>query len=178
MVDSDYRFPFLSARVVGSRHDFSAHSVSGLGTLTRERKLPYPFWIAGDQAYICAMSLIFPYPISECGPVKSEFKLCLSSYREHIEQAFGQLVARWSCLKKVLLFDLRKTVRIITVCMKLHNICLDTNDLDFTSHKLPQDKHEIQEEAIDWVSAFRRTDNTTTGTVCQCNSNNFTSMRG
>lgn len=117
----------------------------------------------------------FSYPISECSSIERDFIFCLSSYRVHIEQASGQLEARWSCLKKILRFDLRKTVRIIKVRMKLHNFCLDPNDVDFTSHMSPQDKHEIREEANNWVCAFHRTENTTTETVEQVNANKFTS---
>lgn len=177
LCDAEYRFLSFSARVVGSTHDSLAHSVSGLGEHMSGGRLPYPFWIAGDEAYTCTRSLIVPYSISDCGPAESNFNFCLSSYRVHIEQAFGQLVARWGTLKKGVRFDLTKNVRTIKVCMKLHNLCLDYYDRDFTSHMHETDQTSILEEAQDWVQAFRRSGSNTLSSNASVGYETFTSSR-
>lgn len=177
LVDSDYRFRSFSARVVGSSHDSLAHTVSGLGAFIREGKLPYPFWIVGDEAYICTDSLIVPYPISACGPVESDFNFCLSSYRVHVEQAFGQLVSRWLCLKNILRYKLHRTVQVIKLCMKLHNFCIDCHDSDIASHMDPKTREEILQEAKEWVDAFRRRRDTTARTVDSRGGSDFSSVQ-
>lgn len=83
-MDAEYRIRVSSARTVGSTHDSLAHTVSNLGAYLREGRLPHPFYIVGDEAYICTNSLIVPYPVSVSGPLEKCFNFFLSSYRVHV----------------------------------------------------------------------------------------------
>lgn len=111
----------MSARCFGSANDALAHAVSSLASFLEEGVLGFLFWIFGDEAYACSEWLITSYPISQCDQEKSNFNFFLSSYRVHVEQAFGQLVARWRILKEPLSFSVSKKSRLVALCMKLHN---------------------------------------------------------
>lgn len=57
------------------------------------------------------------------------FNQLLSSQRITIERAFGILLRRWGILWKPLEYSLHRNTRIIQVCVKLHNICIDRHVL-------------------------------------------------
>ena len=92
LVDSSYRFRCCSAICRGSTHDSLAHAVSALGRYLESDELSSEFWIAGDEAYVCTESLITPVPSSQAGVYEDAFNFYHSSYRIHVEQAFGMLV--------------------------------------------------------------------------------------
>jgi len=117
LVDSEYRFLSFSARCVGSAHDSMAHSVSSLAEFLNSGNLPVEYWICGDEAYMCTESLITPYPRSQCTEKEENFNFFLSSYRVHVEQAFGQLLSSWRILRSSpsLGYSLRRTLELF-VC--------------------------------------------------------------
>jgi DDE superfamily endonuclease len=61
LVDSDYRFLYLSANCVGSTPDGIAWDSSSLGLRLCREALPTGFWIAGDVAYPCRNGIITPW---------------------------------------------------------------------------------------------------------------------
>lgn len=157
MVDSKYRFLSFSARCVGSTHDALAHAVSDLGQFLEKGLLHCAFWVAGDEAYTCTNSLITPYPMSQAEIDEFNFNFFLSSYRVHVEQAFGQLVARWRILQTELQFPLKKNARIVCVCLKLHNFCVDEAEGHVVYYFSPEEKRRIELEVDVWYVGAHKT---------------------
>lgn len=118
-----------------------------------------------------------PDQIFECSLFESDINFCDVCNRVHIEQAFGKLVARWACLKNLLCFDLRKNIRVIEVCMKLHSYCLDSNDHDVTLHMTPENKDSRCQEARKWFQASRRLQTSRSAVQVASGTNSFTSTR-
>ena len=127
MCDADYRFTYASCRAAGSTHDSLAFSMSDLANSLEQRCLPEPFWIAADEAYPCSNSILTPWSGRELPTDKDAFNFWLSSSRIHIEQAFGQLVARWGLLWRDIKLDIAKVPSVVMVILKLHNLCVSRN---------------------------------------------------
>ena len=140
-MDADYRFRSYSARCVGSTHDALAHSVSGLAVHIQNGGIPMEFWICCDEAYLCSEWLITPYPKSQSGEKEENFNYFLSSHMVYVEQAFGNLTARWRVLKSGLEFSLQRNSRIICLYMKIHNFCID--NIDIVAHHSGRTASEI-----------------------------------
>jgi hypothetical protein len=131
VVDSRYRFTYMSAMAVGSTHDSLAFSLSQLGIALERDGLPEGYWIAADAAYECSNCILSPWSEnqvknSEHGIARDAFNYYQSSSRVHAEQAFGILVARFGILWRPLRFKLARAPRILAACMRIHNHCIDT----------------------------------------------------
>ena len=87
------------------------------------------FSIVGDEAYTISVYIIVPFPASKLTEDKDNFNFYLSSLRIHIEQTFGILVARWRILRDHLDLSLEHCTSIMSVCMKLHNFCIEKDIL-------------------------------------------------
>jgi len=152
LCDSTYKFTSYSAKCVGSTHDALVHAVSSLGWFLEQGRLEKEFWICGDDAYHCTESLITPYPNSQANDEQKHFNYFLSVLRVHIEQAFGMLVARWRIIRDGLEFDLGTNSRIICLCMKLHNYCIDNGEKSFVQGLSSLDRERIQVETEHWYN--------------------------
>lgn len=149
LCDSSYRFLSYSGRCVGSTHDAHAHAVSNLGQYLQRFGLPSSYWIVGDEAYVCDETLVTPYPSSQAGKDERNFNYFLSVMRVHIEQAFGQLVARWRILLGGLEYSLSRNARIVCLCMQLHNFCIDNDEKQYIPHLSGATQaSEIEESAL------------------------------
>jgi DDE superfamily endonuclease len=100
VVDSRYRFTYMSAMAVGSTHDSLAFSLSQLGIALERDGMPEGYWIAADAAYECSNCILSPWSENqvknaEHGIARDAFNYYQSSSRVHVEQAFGILVARF-----------------------------------------------------------------------------------
>lgn len=125
LVDSRYRFLDVSIRCVRFTHDQLAHAVSKLGEYLSKNSLDMKYWICCDEAYIPTNSLIGPIFLSQIKDMwEDAFNFYLALLRIHVEQAFGMLVARWRILRD-LEFSVAISSEIVTLCMKLHNFCID-----------------------------------------------------
>ena len=123
--DSNYLFRYASGLCGGATHDSLANAVSGFMEEVQDGLLGEIFWVAGDEAYPVSEWIIVPYPASTLTDDEDNFNFYLSSLRIHIEQAFGMLTARWRLLRDRLNFSLRHCSNIMSVCMKLHNYCVE-----------------------------------------------------
>eukprot|EP00171_Calliarthron_tuberculosum_P002445 IDg2445t1 len=137
-VDSNYRFLTMSCVCVGSTHDSVAFSVSGLANELRNGTSHHGFWIAGDAAYSGSDGIVTPWSASalrdeDDGLYRDAFNYYHSSYRIHVEQAFGMLVRRWGVLWKPLSYRLVDSLPILSVCMRLHNFAVDEDGIQATA---------------------------------------------
>jgi DDE superfamily endonuclease len=82
-------------KFVGSAHDRISFAVSELYARLSSGDLPNGFSIAGDEAYECNNNVLTPWPSSNLDDAKDAFNFYQSSLRMHIEQCFGQVVARF-----------------------------------------------------------------------------------
>ena len=122
--DSKYIFRYASGLCGGATHDALANSISGFMEEVKNGLLGDIFWVAGDEAYQVSEWIIVPYPASTLTDDEENFNFYISSLRIHIEQAFGMLTARWRLFQDRLNFSLRHCANIMSVCMKLHNYCI------------------------------------------------------
>jgi DDE superfamily endonuclease len=163
--DRSKRFLWCFPSNKGSIHDSSAFAASRLQDLLREIKddlVERRLFIVGDSAYSLAPYLLIPYDADqtkqdETGS-KDGFNYHLSSCRIYIECAFGELIMRWGIFWRTLLFDLKKSSRVIQVAMLLHNYIVDQRDEGctdyFTHFSIVMD--DIQQEITDQTGELPR----------------------
>jgi DDE superfamily endonuclease len=158
MCDASYRFTFVSAISPGSTHDSVAFRMSSLYDLLTSAALAPGYWIAGDEAYVCAESVLTPYPGRKLSVGKDCFNYWQSSARIMIEQAFGILVGRWGILWRPLRTPISKTTLIILALTKLHNFIIDSGGMptvprpsgaDSSGHYEPADMAVLLQDELD-----------------------------
>eukprot|EP00644_Phytophthora_capsici_P018797 jgi/Phyca11/132225/e_gw1.143.13.1 len=89
-------------------------------------KLPFGYFVIGDNAYTLAPSMLVPFTKPEIkSPEHSDYNFYLSQLRIRIEMAFGLLVNKWRIFQRALVVDYVHTGLVIKTCMKLHNYCVD-----------------------------------------------------
>jgi hypothetical protein len=155
IVDARYRFLSLSSVVCGSTHDSLAFRASFIGEKLYSQGLPTGYWVAGDAAYVCSESLLVPFCAvqlqhEEEGEWRDSFNYFQSSFRVHVEQAFGIFVNRFGILWRPLEFDLPKASRIVSACALLHNYIIE----NYNATEL--DAEQSDDERLCAVKAFRR----------------------
>jgi DDE superfamily endonuclease len=133
--DRSKRFLWCYPSNKGSTHDSVAFTSSKLYELLKELSNEFysrGLFIAGDSAYNLTSFLVTPYEtdamVSDSDRTKDAFNYHLSSCRIYIECAFGELVMRWGIFWRTLLFDLKKSTKIIQVTMLLHNFIIDRRE--------------------------------------------------
>ena len=129
--DARRRFLFMDARMEGSCPDSLAFGASLLGVRMEMNPPPLPFMLVGDAAYEAQQWMLTPWPGVTLPTDKDAFNFFQSSARIEIECAFGLLCRRWGILWRPLPAErLARTTRIVTACAKLHNWCIDHNDVE------------------------------------------------
>jgi len=116
----------------GSTHDSAAFSASKLYDILEQMAgelAERGLFIVGDSAYILSAFMQIPFEKTEMKDdmdnARDAFNFYLSSCRINIECAFGELVMRWGIFWRTLQFGLKKNLKIVQVCMLLHNFILD-----------------------------------------------------
>lgn len=126
VVDHNMRFTDVVARWPGSTHDATIFHMCGLRQHLEDNNLG---WLLGDSGYPLRPHLMTPK--INPGSVKEErYNKAHSQTRMVVERAFGMLKSRFRCLHKTggcLPFTPEKSARIVSVCCKLHNVCLERN---------------------------------------------------
>jgi DDE superfamily endonuclease len=94
VVDSKYRFLFMSAKCRGSTGNAVAWAASTEGAKLQQGQMPSGFWIAADAAYACRNGLLTPYTAGQLrnptrGIARAAFNFYHSSLLIHVEQSFG-----------------------------------------------------------------------------------------
>ena len=132
IVDSRYRFTYMSSVCSGSTHDSVAWACSGLAIHMEKEPICKGFWIAADSAYQYRGGIVTPWSaaalsVSSESIPRDAFNFFHSSIRLHVEQAFGILVSRWGVLWTTIRFALRSASKLLSCCMPLHNYCIENN---------------------------------------------------
>ena len=147
VVDSKYRFLCFSSLSPGSSHDSYTFSLSNLRRYLEEKRLSFKYYIVGDEAYMVSAYLLTPFPGTESqhDEYKDAFNFFISSFRIHVEQAFGILVARWGMLRLGLRMSLNFAHNVVQAMLLLHNWIID-NCSEFTD----RDNYTQQEAHNGW----------------------------
>lgn len=81
------------------------------------------FHIIGDGAFPLSVHMMKPFAGTSLTDEKEQFNYRLSRARMTIENAFGRLKARWRVLLRFSELGFKKTVKVISTCCILHNLC-------------------------------------------------------
>ncbi|XP_062588274.1 putative nuclease HARBI1 [Saccostrea cucullata] len=124
--DANFRITSICAKWPGSVHD---------SRIWRESALCQKFengecngFLLGDSGYPCKRYLMTPFLNPSTVP-QQKFNASLCKTRVLVEQTFGILKRRFSCLQGVLRTDPRQATRYIVACAILHNIGIDRGDI-------------------------------------------------
>jgi hypothetical protein len=167
--DSNLKFHFWSAKSPGSTHDCIAWEYSTLyASVFARNRLPAKYYAVGDEAFVNTNNFLCPFPGRNIGVYKDSFNYHLSSMRQCIERAFGVLVKRWGILWRNLQCSYERWTMVLTVCAKLHNLCIDATidveefgyqpddvDYDDTEQVITTDEPNIQHEGDEYYVSSR-----------------------
>ncbi|GMF13296.1 unnamed protein product [Phytophthora lilii] len=122
----DYRcrFTYLNVAQPGSCNDSRAFQQSALSA--QLDCMESGFYLIGDNAYVCGMSLLTPFTSNEVTSLERDaYNFYLSQLRIRIEMSFGLFVNKWRIFERPLLVPLAKVPRIVQAAARLHNFVLN-----------------------------------------------------
>jgi hypothetical protein len=149
--DVDARFICASCDHSGSTSDIIAWGDSKLFQMLEiNKQLPPDYFFIGDEAFTNTDQFLSPWPgkfflisffydfiycvtndLFHLGRgldrFKDSFNFWLSHSRQAVERAFGILTQRWGIYWRIFRFSFDRWPLIVTVTMKLHNLCIDRN---------------------------------------------------
>ncbi|XP_055704041.1 putative nuclease HARBI1 [Phlebotomus papatasi] len=106
-------------------------------------------WLLGDKAYPLEPWLISPYRTYSQEDI--EFNKKFTSIRSVMTRNIGILKSRWKVLSNILNYSPEKIIRIVNVCVALHNMCKMHNLPDFEiDPKLPEEE-SVEFDEVDTV---------------------------
>lgn len=146
--DYQYRILYASMKCAGSTHDRTAFAVSDLYTRLSSGALPRGYWLAGDEAYACTDSVLTPWPSSKLSRANDTFNIYQASLRMHIEQCFGQLVARFGIMWRPLKLSTYAVSRMLLAIFLIHNFLKDENENTVPSS--PQEDSQTRDAFNYW----------------------------
>ena len=126
--DAKTKFLMWSCKSTGSTNDVLAWEFCNFKTLLDNGKLPFKFYVIGDEAFVCTNQFLVPWSGRGLDPWKDSFNFHLSAMRQCIERAFALLVQRWGIFWRTLKCSYDKWTLVCTVAAKLHNFCIDMNE--------------------------------------------------
>jgi hypothetical protein len=129
--DAKRRFTDVSICHPGATSDYLAFESSTLKyKLHQQGFLLDSLCVYGDNAYVNTPHVATPFKNVSNGP-KDAYNFFHSQLRINIECAFGMLVHRFAILRKPIPqnISLKKTSAMVLACCKLHNYCIDENEI-------------------------------------------------
>ena len=130
--DARMRFHMFSCLSAGSTNDVMAWQFSAMKLKLDSGALPEPYYFIGDEAFVCANQFLVPWSGRGLPPGKDSFNYHLSSMRQCIERAFALLTNRWGIFWRPLQCHFDRWTLVCMVAAKLHNYCIDMDDLQPT----------------------------------------------
>jgi hypothetical protein len=114
-------------KTIGSTYENLAWALIPLAQYLAIISLPFGLWIVGDDTYPSSEYFLSPYSIqaSRAEKIKNNFNFYQSRCRINVECAFGMLVEKFGVLMRSQSTRLKHTVKVISVCIKLHNLGVD-----------------------------------------------------
>ena len=129
--DSRGMFLDIDIRRPGATSDYLCFMTSKLKQkISKEGFLYSGLSLFGDNAYVACEYMVTPFKYVGQDLFKDGFNFFQSQVRINIECALGQLVQRWSILRKAipLNISLKKTTALVMCLCKLHNFCIKMAD--------------------------------------------------
>ena len=135
--DAYGKFRYFEVSWPGSTNDITAYNQTDLKRWFTDKTIPSWCFMVLDEAYasIGGDQHMTPFTRHQLKKMyhsnyqkylqMKAFNHILSSQRITIERAFGMMVMKWGILWKALNFDTDFNIKIIMVCAKLHNFCID-----------------------------------------------------
>ncbi|XP_052237734.1 putative nuclease HARBI1 [Dreissena polymorpha] len=143
VVDANMRFTNIVAKWPGSTHDSVIFDNCSLKDWLVDGSKG---WLLGDSGYGLKPYLLTP-KLNPMSRAEIAFNLAHSRSRMVVERAFGLLKSRFRCLHKTggyLQFSPQKIALVVTVCAKLHNLCLSDGFLDIDDIDVEDDDDNVQ----------------------------------
>lgn len=130
----------MSILYPGSTSDCLAFEGMSLFQKLEEGMLAPGLCLFGNNAYLNTQYMATPYS-AVSGGTKDAYNFYHSQLRIRIECAFGMLTHRWGMLRSAIPMNvtLRKTVALVLALAKLHNFCIDFDDVQVLS-QTPNDE--------------------------------------
>lgn len=144
IVDACYRFIYIDVGGYGSEGDASYFYGSEVGRSIVDNtiELPedvmingakIPFFFLGDSGFPLCERIITPYTQRQGQPTDDErvFNYRLSRARRCVENAFGILSTRFSCLSRTMFCKPDRVQKIVSACCILHNFLLNKSKSNY-----------------------------------------------
>lgn len=126
-VDANYKFTYVNVGYPGRVHDAGIFQTCGLKKRLEEGLLDSSQHLIGDGAFPLSSYMMKPFVGTNLPTDKELFNYRLSRARMTVENTFGRLKARWRILLKFSEMQFNKTIKVITTCCILHNLCEEEN---------------------------------------------------
>ena len=129
--DARGRFLDIDIHHPGATSDYLSFMTSQLKKMVSTPNFLGPgLALYGDNAYVTCEYMVTPFKCVKQDKHKDAYNFYHSQLRINIECALGQLVQRWSILRKPipLNISLKKTTALVMCLCKLHNFCIDMAD--------------------------------------------------
>jgi hypothetical protein len=141
VVDARRRFLYMDVTSYGSTHDSLAFSLTELAVAMADD--PSGDYLVGDAAYPALEWCITPFKgersrVNGQDNIKDIFNFYQSQVRINVECAFGMLQKRFGIFWRPLVTGDWGRVAVISVCMLIHNVCIDLSESDDVPY--PEDK--------------------------------------
>jgi len=131
--DHTLRFTWVEMKWPAATSDYMAWITSSLCMMLEDnehtKKILDGFTLIGDCAYVKKLFMAIPLKGIR-GGFEDAYNFYLSQLRITIERAFGVFVHRWAILRAPLTIPLPKVAPLVESLVRLHNFCIDENELD------------------------------------------------
>ena len=118
------RFLYVAVAAPGGQPDINAFRILGLIDLLR--RLPFGFYIIGDNAYPPSEWLLPTFGGADrLNRDNDNANYYMSQCRIRIEMAFGLMVSKWGVFQRNVRVDLENTGPLLETVARLHNFCIN-----------------------------------------------------
>ena len=122
--DHKCRFVYAALAKPGGVNGIAAFRKTQLSQMIQ--KLPLRRFVVGDNAYVCAETLLTPFSdVEQDDQSKDAFDFYLSQMKIRIEQTFGIMTRKWRILHQLLPMHLKNFGRVFMCITRLQNFCIN-----------------------------------------------------